>query len=149
MRGRRNAWHRGSALLFPAWKSAAMAAADPAAAQLGELAGDGPFQQFIVKYRDGSEPQLDEAAVQPRLDATAAGSSLGGVEAGRALALRWQRRLAVAADVVRAERPLDRAEAARLMQQFAVDPAVEYVEVDGIVSHQQGGIGLQPMGSAD
>ncbi|WP_267120712.1 S8 family peptidase, partial [Xanthomonas sacchari] len=40
------------------------------------------------------------------------------------------RRLAVGPEVVKASRPLDRAEAETLMRQIAADPNVEYVEVD-------------------
>ena len=53
--------------------------------------------------------------------------------------LRWQRRLAVQADVLVVDRPLDRDEAAALMHAFAADPDVEYIEVD-----QMMGIGPQP-----
>ena len=43
------------------------------------------------------------------------------------------RRLAVGADVVRADRKLDRVEAETLMRQLAADPNVEYVEVDRLL----------------
>ncbi len=103
-------------------------------ARIGELPGDGRYQRFIVKYRPASKPGRNPAAVQERLDAVA--SALG--TAGVPLRLEWQRRLAVDADVVKASRPLIRDEAAALMAQFARDPQVEYIEVDGVVTIRQG-----------
>lgn len=140
---RRNAWRGAMALLL--WMTASVVASGASPAQVGDLPGAGPYQQFIVKYRDGSEPQNNEAAVQARLDATVARSGLAGAGQSDAVKLRWQRRLAVAADVFKADRPLDRAEAARLMQQFAADADVEYIEVDGIVTHQNGSTMMRPM----
>ncbi len=86
------------------------------------------FDQFIVKYRDGSAPRASAAAVQGRLDQAA-----GGIGNGRALGLRHLRRLSVGADVVRVGRKMDRVEAASLMRQLAADPNVEYVEVDRLL----------------
>ncbi|NUO77533.1 MAG: hypothetical protein HOQ32_16160, partial [Lysobacter sp.] len=42
-------------------------------AKVAPLTGEGPFQQFIVKYKDGTAP-AEESAVQARLDRTANGS---------------------------------------------------------------------------
>ncbi|RNF84130.1 hypothetical protein EER27_06905 [Lysobacter psychrotolerans] len=92
---------------------------------VGTLNGDGPFQQFIVKYRGASAPGRDSAQVPARLAATAPSQGLA-----------WQRRLGVEADVFRTARPLDRAQAQALMQRFAADPDVEYIEADGVVTHQ-------------
>lgn len=103
-------------------------------ARIGDLPGDGRYQRFIIKYLPASEPGRNSAAVQERLDAVA--SRLG--IAGAPLRLEWQRRLAVDADVFKASRPLDRDEAAALMAQFARDPQVEYIEVDGVVTIRQG-----------
>lgn len=99
-----------------------------------ELQGDGPFQRFIVRYRDGSAPAQDRNSVPARLAATAAAAPLAPTPG-----LNWQRRLAVGADVFTADRPLDRDEAAALMQAFSRDPEVEYIEVDRMM-----GIGPQP-----
>lgn len=141
----RNAGRRALALLLSVGMTAGMAASGASPAQVGNLPGAGPYQQFIVKYREGSEPQSNEDAVQARLDATAVRSAVAGAGAGGTIRLAWQRRLSVAADVFKAERPLDRVEAARLMQQFAADPAVEYIEVDGIVTHQGPDPSMRPM----
>ena len=46
------------------------------------------------------------------------------------MGLKHLRRIATGADVVRADRKLDRVEAETLMRQIASDPNVEYVEVD-------------------
>jgi serine protease len=99
-----------------------------------EPAGAGPFQRFIVRYRDGSDPARAQGQVPARLARTAAAAKLSP-----APVLRWQRRLAVQADVFVVDRPLDRDEAATLMHAFAADPDVEYIEVD-----QMMGIGPQP-----
>lgn len=109
---------------------------DRAVAQIGEIVGDGPFVQFIVKYRDDSPPFKNQDEVQARADASGTTSGLSGTD-GTPLKLSWQRRLGVGADVIRAERPLDRDEARRLMQSFAADSQVEYIEIDGIATHQQ------------
>jgi hypothetical protein len=79
--------------------------------------------RFIVKYRAGSGPARDTAAVQQRLDGTAPPG----------LALTWQRRLGVQADLFTTSRPLDPAETEALMQRFRDDPDVEYVEADGMM----------------
>jgi serine protease len=103
-------------------------------ARIGDLPGDSQYQRFIVKYRPASEPGRSSAAVQQRLDAVASSAGF----AGGPLRLEWQRRLAVDADVFKASRPLDRDEAAALMAQFARDPQVEYIEVDGVVTIRRG-----------
>lgn len=99
-----------------------------------ELQGDGPFQRFIVRYREGSAPARDRDNVPSRLTRTADAASLSP-----APDLHWQRRLAVGADVFTVDRPLDRDEAAALLQAFSSDPDVEYIEVDRMM-----GIGPQP-----
>ena len=80
----------------------------------------GTFDRFIVKYRDGSEPALRKEAVQARLDAKAADG----------VALSWQRRLGVQADVFTTSRPLSADEARALMRRLSEDPDVEYIEPD-------------------
>ena len=50
------------------------------------------------------------------------------------VALQWQRRMGVGADVVAASVPLDRAQAQRLLERLAADPDVEYAEVDGMMT---------------
>ncbi len=85
------------------------------------------FDRFIVKYREGSEPRANVAQVQGSLNASVRASSM---LRGQAVGLSHVRRLAVQADVVKADRKLDRVEAESLMREIAADPAVEYVEVD-------------------
>lgn len=80
------------------------------------------FDQFIVKYRDGTS-----AAAQQKNLAGAANA------AGKAVGLDRLRTLAVGATVVRANRALDRVEAERVMRQIAADPNVAYVEVDQVM----------------
>ena len=99
-----------------------------------ELQGDGPFQRFIVRYRDGSLPARDKDEVPVRLARTASEAELSP-----APVLDWQRRLAAGGDVLKTDGPLDRAAAASLMQAFADDPDVEYIEVDRMM-----GIGPLP-----
>ncbi|MDH5822137.1 hypothetical protein QFW77_03920 [Luteimonas sp. RD2P54] len=102
-------------------------------ATVGELAGPGPYQRFIVKYRAHTVPGRDPREVQSRLDRAVAASGLMLSDEDTPLALRWQRRLAVQADVLQAERPLQRAEARRLLEALAADPDVEYLEVDALM----------------
>ncbi len=99
-----------------------------------ELQGDGPFQRFIVRYRDGSDPAEDRARVPARLARTAATAELSPAPVPS-----WQRRLAVGADVFTVDRALDRDAAAALMLSFSRDPDVEYIEADRMM-----GIGPQP-----
>ncbi|MFZ7096608.1 hypothetical protein ACOPJQ_00570 [Luteimonas dalianensis] len=104
-----------------------------------ELPGDGPWQRFIIKYRGDSEPGRDTRQVQARLDRAAAAVAQG--DAG-GLRLSWLRRLGIGADVFKADRPLQRAAARRLMQALAADPDLEYLEVDGLMQAypQPGGL---------
>jgi serine protease len=89
----------------------------------------GGFDRFIVKYRDGSAESADASQLQRSLS-TAASTGVAK-RGGRALGLQKLRRLAAGgAEVVRADRKLDRVEAESLMRQLAADPNVEYVEVD-------------------
>src|SRR5688572_1045117 len=83
------------------------------------------YDRFIVKYRDGSAEQASTATMQRSLNAAAVSAG-----AGRKLGVNHVRRIATGADVVRADRKLDRAEAETLMRQIAADANVEYVEVD-------------------
>jgi serine protease len=82
-------------------------------------------QRFIVTYRDGARPALATRAA-PLADA----ARILPARRGRALGLASLRRLATGADVVGADRALDRVEAETLMRRLAADPAVKSVEVD-------------------
>ncbi len=100
-----------------------------------ELQGDGPFQRFIVRYRDGSGAAANRHDAVARIARTA-----GKARVEPVVAASWQRRLAVQADLFTVDRPLGRDEASALMQAFADDPDVEYIEVDAMM-----GIGpIQP-----
>ncbi len=81
--------------------------------------------RFIVRYREGTPQRADVAQARGALNRAAA-AKVGG----RAVALGHLRRMGIGADVVKADRKLDRVEAEALMRQIAADPNVEYVEVD-------------------
>src|SRR5690606_19855250 len=87
------------------------------------------FDRFIVKYREGQAPQPLQAGM--------AHAAVGHVEtfnpAGKPVRLGLLRELAVGGQVFKADRKLDRVEAAALMRQIAADPAVAYVEVDPLM----------------
>jgi serine protease len=88
------------------------------------------FDRFIVKYRDGSSERSSATSLDSALQSA---TRAVPAKAGRALAMKQLRRLAVGADVVRADRKLDRVEAESLMRQLASNPNVEYVEVDQVM----------------
>lgn len=94
------------------------------------LPDEGSWKRFIVKYRADSEPGRDPQAVQLRLEQAA---SVVARDAASGLRLSWKSRLGIGADVFKADRLLDRAEAGRLMEVLAADPDLEYVEVDGLM----------------
>ncbi|HZF97566.1 MAG TPA: S8 family peptidase, partial [Pseudoxanthomonas sp.] len=85
------------------------------------------FDRFIVKYREGSSERASVSNVEGTLSRAA---RVMPAAKGGALELQHVRRLAVQADLVKANRKLDRVEAESLMRQIAADPSVEYVEVD-------------------
>ncbi|QWF15833.1 S8 family peptidase [Lysobacter capsici] len=91
---------------------------------LTALANAGQQDEFIVKYRDGSAARSNEATLLKSLSAASTGFS----GKSNALGLKHVRRTSIGADVVRAGRKLDRAEAESLMRQIAADPNVEFVE---------------------
>jgi len=104
---------------------AAPALAQQARVNLSGLDTQTGSDRFIVKYKDGSAERANVATLQSALSSAA---KTAGV--GKALGVRHVRRIATGADVVRADRKLDRVEAESLMRQIASDPNVEYVEVD-------------------
>lgn len=97
-------------------------------ANLDGLAGDTAFDQFIVKYKDGSPERRDAAAIDRGLVRATQAAVLRADRT--APAVRHFRRMALGADVIRADRKLDRVDAETLMRQIALDPNVEYIEVD-------------------
>ena len=80
--------------------------------------------RFIVKFRKGSPERADVARVRNRL------AAVHPMVGGQPVNLAHVRRLAVGADVLRADRKLDRAGTEALMRMIAADPSVEYVEID-------------------
>jgi serine protease len=102
------------------------ALAQQARVNLSGLDAGAGNDRFIVKYKDGSAARADAATLRSSLGTAA--SSVEGK--GKALGLTHLRRTATGAEVVRANRRLDRVEAESLMRQIAADPSVEYVEVD-------------------
>ncbi len=104
----------------------APAFAQQARINLSGLDAETKNDRFIVKYRDGSAARANVATLQSALDTAARGSAA----TGKAPGLKHVRRTATGADVVRADRKLDRVEAEALMRQIAADPSVDYIEVD-------------------
>ena len=87
----------------------------------------GQYDRFIVKYRDGSAPRADAAALESSLRRAARAVP---ANRGRALGVEKLRRLAVGAEAIRTDRKLDGVEAESLMRQIGADSNVEYVAVD-------------------
>lgn len=114
-----------AALCFAAIPETASAAGR---ANLSGLASGTTFDQFIVKYRDGTPERGDVAAINSGL---ARAAQMAVPRASRApLLARHFRRMSLGADVIRVDRKLDRVDAETLMRQIAADPNVEYVEID-------------------
>src|SRR5687767_13716475 len=76
------------------------------------------YDQFIVKYRDGSAERANVANARAKLTRNASSG-------GKALAMGHVRRLGMGADLMRADRKLGPVEARQLMQEIAADPSVE------------------------
>lgn len=93
------------------------------------LEAEGRYDQFIVKFRDSSAQRGSAAALQSSLSAAAQGLA----SSGKALGVTHLRRMALGADVVRANQALSRDQAEALMRRIAADPSVEYVEPDLIM----------------
>ncbi|QWP78846.1 S8 family serine peptidase [Lysobacter sp. K5869] len=119
-------------LLAAATALALTAAAAPAFAGRAYPAGLGADgnRQFIVKYRKGSAPSRDAAAMASSLKAAAARAGVAGADGKPAL--RVLRQMAVPGmRVIVAPASLKRDAAASLMRQIAADPNVEFVQPDG------------------
>ncbi len=97
---------------------------------LDGLASAPTHQRFIVTYRDGSTELASANALGTALRSAAASVPAKG---GTLLGLASVRRLAVGPQLVKADRPLDRAEAETLMRRLAADPNVVSVEVDQLL----------------
>jgi serine protease len=79
------------------------------------------YDQFIVKFRDGTAEKNNAASRQLRLDA---------VGRAQGLHIGQLRRMAVGADVIRTDRMLHPTEIKSLINRLRADPRVEYAEVD-------------------
>lgn len=93
------------------------------------------FDRFIVKYRDGSAARRSPAALTDQLNAALrragiSGSTALSTGARATLSLSHVRKLGVGADVVRATRKLNKAEADAFLKQLRADPAVQYAQPD-------------------
>ena len=84
----------------------AMSATAAERINLSGLQSSQTFDQFIVKYRDGSSQRADTAQLKASLDKAA--RALPRLN-GRAIALQHVRRMAVQADVIKTDRKLDAA----------------------------------------
>ena len=112
---------------------------------LSAIASDTQFDQFIVKYKDGTPEASNRAALKRSLEAAAVGANQM-VQAARLqqgkrtgstkpLAASHVRRMAVGADVVSSSQKLSASEAETLMRQIAANPNVEYVQIDRVMKH--------------
>ncbi|MGO4774036.1 S8 family serine peptidase [Lysobacter sp. 2RAB21] len=88
---------------------------------------DLPIQQFIVRYLPDSPEFKDEQALQLSLDRVA--EKLADAQ-GRPLKLLHVRRMALDADVVATDRPIDADLAQVLMERFASERSVQVIEAD-------------------
>ena len=79
------------------------------------------YDRFIVKFKDGTVEHANKSQRQQRLDTV--GNALG-------LHIGQLRRLAVGADVITTDHPLDPQQQKRLIGKLRADPRVEYAEVD-------------------
>jgi serine protease len=79
------------------------------------------YDRFIVKFKDGTVEHANKSQRQQRLDTV--GNALG-------LHIGQLRRLAVGADVITTDHPLNPQQQKRLIGKLRADPRVEYAEVD-------------------
>lgn len=114
----------GTASLFPLLLCMPAVAGE---VQLAGLDSAPAHQRFIVRFRQDTTRTAGEIALGRSL---AAASRALPVRAGKVRTLQHLRRLAVGADVVQVDIPLDRVEAEALMHRLAADRNVEYVEID-------------------
>ncbi len=112
---------------------------------LSAIASDTQFDQFIVKYKDGTPEASNPVALKRSLEVAAVGANQM-VQAARAqqgkragstkpLVARHVRRMSLGADVVSTTQKLGPAEAETLMRQIAANPNVEYVQIDRVMKH--------------
>jgi serine protease len=98
------------------WLAAAIALAVGAPALAAPA--EAPAERFVVRFKAGTVERGNAAARQKVLDA---------VGRAQGLKLGQARRMALGADLIRSDRPLDAAQAKALRQKLMADPRVEYV----------------------
>ncbi|WP_144900400.1 S8 family peptidase, partial [Luteimonas cucumeris] len=87
------------------------------------------FDRFIVKYRDGSTARRTAMATADHAGAVLRRTGFAGASA---LSLSHVRRTGVGADVMRASRRLNKAEAEAFLVQLRRDPSVQFAQPDYI-----------------
>lgn len=105
-------------------------AARPDRVDLAALQPSQTYDRFIVKYRATSDERRNPAALRIALDTAARATP---APRGHGVQLQKLFRIALGAEVVKANRKLDRVEAESLMRQLAANPDVEYVEIDQLM----------------
>jgi serine protease len=95
----------------------------------------GKYDRFIVTYAPGSAQRGDHALVEQGVAAAVSRARLDMRSAQPGVptsptTVKWQRKLAIGADLVRTPRKLSRDESLALMQQIISDPSVVHVEPD-------------------
>lgn len=93
------------------------------------------FDRFIVRYRDEVAAQRDRSMLTNAVNAAAMRAGVAGLKAGvngvkSVLSVKYERKLAVGAHLVRLSRSMDQAEANALLAQLRADPAVKYAQPD-------------------
>ena len=112
---------------------------------VGTLDADTQFDQFIVKYREGSAEATSPAAFSRSLH-SASSRATQMVQAARMqrgerggpskpLVASHVRRMSLGADVIQVSQKLGRQDAETLMREIAANPNVEFVQVDRIMKH--------------
>lgn len=100
-------------------------------AQTERLAHQESYDQFIVRYKEGTATASSDNLLRSSIDRAAARLSNA---LGKPVSASKVRRMSGSSDVIRTSRLLDRVEAAMLMRQFAEDPDVVHVEPDLTIS---------------
>ncbi|UHQ24325.1 S8 family serine peptidase [Lysobacter sp. 5GHs7-4] len=113
--------------------AAAAAPAFAGQAVVSGLKSGETYNQFIVKYKNGSAPTASSASVASSLSNAGARTVLPAASKGKKLGLRHLRRMAMGADVVVNNTALNSEEARAVIQQIAADPNVEWVQPDYIM----------------
>lgn len=109
--------------------SAAVVATDAKVALAG-VRGDGRYDRFIVRYRDGSSERTNASIASQGVAAAVGRMTAGATARTLPLTARAVRSLAVGATVFHVSRKLAAGEATALMKAIAADPAVAHVEPD-------------------